>query len=151
MRERGLPPRPVSPIFFGGGTPTLLPVHDLIAMKDAVAAAWGLAPGIEITTEANPDSVTAAGLQQLAKAGFTRVSFGMQSAVPRVLATLDRTHDPARIPTVVQWAKDAGLQVSLDLIYGTPGESIARSEEHTSELQSRGHLVCRLLLEQKKT
>lgn len=125
MRERGLPPRPVSTIFFGGGTPTLLPVHDLIAMKDAVAAAWGLAPGIEITTEANPDSVTASGLQQLAKAGFTRVSFGMQSAVPRVLATLDRTHDPARIPTVVQWAKDAGLQVSLDLIYGTPGESIA--------------------------
>lgn len=125
MRERGLPPRPVSTIFFGGGTPTLLPVHDLIAMKDAVAAAWGLAPGIEITTEANPDSVTAAGLQQLAKAGFTRVSFGMQSAVPRVLATLDRTHNPARIPTVVQWAKDAGLQVSLDLIYGTPGEAIA--------------------------
>lgn len=125
MRERGLPPRPVSTIFFGGGTPTLLPVHDLIAMKDAVAAAWGLAPGIEITTEANPDSVTASGLQQLAKAGFTRVSFGMQSAVPRVLATLDRTHNPARIPTVVQWAKDAGLQVSLDLIYGTPGEAIA--------------------------
>lgn len=80
-------------------------------------------PDAEVTTEANPDSVTPQGLQRLADAGFTRVSFGMQSAVPHVLATLDRTHDPARIPDVVRWARDAGLQVSLDLIYGTPGES----------------------------
>jgi oxygen-independent coproporphyrinogen-3 oxidase len=85
---------------------------------------WGLAPGAEVTTEANPDSVDAASLAALAEAGFTRVSFGMQSAVPHVLATLERTHDPARIPLVVQWARDAGLQVSLDLIYGTPGESL---------------------------
>jgi oxygen-independent coproporphyrinogen-3 oxidase len=77
-----------------------------------------------VTTEANPDSVDAAALAQLAEAGFTRVSFGMQSAVPHVLATLDRTHDPDRIPLVVQWARDVGLQVSLDLIYGTPGESL---------------------------
>src|SRR5690625_5794059 len=112
-------------MFFGVGTPTLLPVHDLIAMKDAVAAAWGLAPGIEITTEANPDSVTAAGLQQLAKAGFTRGSFGMQSAVPRALATLGRTHNPARSPTVVQWAQDAGLQGAPDLFCCARGEAIA--------------------------
>jgi oxygen-independent coproporphyrinogen-3 oxidase len=63
-------------------------------------------------------------LSALAAAGFTRVSFGMQSAVPRVLATLERTHDPERIPLVVEWARAAGLQVSLDLIYGTPGETI---------------------------
>ncbi len=125
LAERELPRRPVRTIFFGGGTPTLLPVSDLIAMKDDIASTWGLTPDVEITTEANPDSVTAAGLGQLAAAGFTRVSFGMQSAVPAVLATLDRTHDPARIPTVLQWAKDAGLQVSLDLIYGTPGETVS--------------------------
>jgi coproporphyrinogen III oxidase-like Fe-S oxidoreductase len=61
----------------------------------------------------------------LAAAGFTRVSLGMQSAVPHVLATLDRTHDPARVPQAVAWARAAGLAVSLDLIYGTPGESLA--------------------------
>lgn len=123
LERSEFPAREVSTIFFGGGTPTLLPVADLIAMKSAISQAWGLKSDIEVTTEANPDSVTPRGLQQLAEAGFTRVSFGMQSAVPRVLATLDRTHDPRRIPTVVRWAKEAGLQVSLDLIYGTPGET----------------------------
>jgi oxygen-independent coproporphyrinogen-3 oxidase len=93
-------------------------------MLGAVRDAWGLADGAEVTTEANPDSVDADDLRRLADAGFTRVSFGMQSAVPHVLATLERTHDPARIPLVVGWARDAGLQVSLDLIYGTPGESL---------------------------
>lgn len=120
----GVPERPVSTVFFGGGTPTMLPVTDLAAMLASVVDAWGLAPGAEVTTEANPDSVDAAYLQSLADAGFTRVSFGMQSAVPHVLATLERTHDPERVPLVVEWARQAGLQVSLDLIYGTPGESI---------------------------
>jgi putative oxygen-independent coproporphyrinogen III oxidase len=125
LRDAGLPARAASTVFFGGGTPTLLPVSDLAAMLTAVRDTWGLAPGAEVTTEANPDSVDADSLEALAAAGFTRVSFGMQSAVPHVLATLERTHDPARIPLVVQWARDAGLQVSLDLIYGTPGESLA--------------------------
>ena len=120
----GLPQRPASTVFFGGGTPTLLPATDLTSMLAAVRETWGFADGAEITTEANPDSVDAAYLQSLKDAGFTRVSFGMQSAVPHVLATLERTHDPMRIPLVVQWARDAGLDVSLDLIYGTPGESL---------------------------
>jgi len=124
LRDSGIPGRPVSTVFFGGGTPTLLPPGDLAAMLGAVRDAWGLADGAEVTTEANPDSVDADDLRRLADAGFTRVSFGMQSAVPHVLATLERTHDPARIPLVVGWARDAGLQVSLDLIYGTPGESL---------------------------
>ena len=81
-------------------------------------------PDAEVTTEANPDSVDEASLAALRDAGFTRVSFGMQSAVPHVLATLDRTHDPERVPKVVEWARAAGFEgVSLDLIYGTPGES----------------------------
>lgn len=116
--------RPASTVFFGGGTPTLLPVSDLARMLDGVRQAWGLTADAEVTTEANPDSVDRDALFELADAGFTRVSFGMQSAVPHVLATLERTHDPARMPRVVQWAKEAGLATSLDLIYGTPGESL---------------------------
>ena len=115
---------PVATVFFGGGTPTMLPAADLARMLGAVGDTWGLAPGAEVTTEANPDSVTPGSLAALAAAGFTRVSFGVQSVVPHVLATLDRTHDPARVPDVVGWARDAGLAVSLDLIYGTPGESL---------------------------
>jgi oxygen-independent coproporphyrinogen-3 oxidase len=124
LANAGLPPREVSTVFFGGGTPTMLPAADLARILGGVRDAWGLAPGAEVTTEANPDSVTPASLRVLADAGFTRVSFGMQSAVPHVLATLERTHDPRRIPDVVAWARDAGLDVSLDLIYGTPGESL---------------------------
>ncbi|RPF20592.1 radical SAM family heme chaperone HemW [Myceligenerans xiligouense] len=125
LADAGLPERAVSTVFFGGGTPTMLPAGDLVRLLDGVRDAWGLAPGAEVTTEANPDSVTPSYLEALAAAGFTRVSFGMQSAVPSVLATLERTHDPARIPDVVRWARDAGLRVSLDLIYGTPGETLA--------------------------
>jgi len=124
LATSGLPERPATTVFFGGGTPTLLPVADLADMLAAIIAAWGLTPGAEVTTEANPDSVDRDYLFALKAAGFTRVSFGMQSAVPHVLATLERTHDPARIPLVVAWAREAGLQVSLDLIYGTPGESL---------------------------
>lgn len=117
--------RAVDTVFVGGGTPTVLPAGDLARMLAAVRAAWGLADGAEVTTEANPDSVTPQSLAALAASGFTRVSFGMQSAVPHVLATLDRTHDPDRVTRAVAWARDAGLDVSLDLIYGTPGESLA--------------------------
>jgi putative oxygen-independent coproporphyrinogen III oxidase len=124
IAEAGLPERAVATVFFGGGTPTLLPPGDLARMLGTVRDAWGLRAGAEVTTEANPDSVDAADLIRLQDAGFTRVSFGMQSAVPHVLHTLERTHDPSRVPEVVRWARDAGLQVSLDLIYGTPGESL---------------------------
>lgn len=133
LEQAGLPPREASTVFFGGGTPTLLPASDLVSMLEAVRSAWGIAQGAEVTTEANPDSVDLGYLRTLKSAGFTRVSFGMQSAVPHVLATLERTHDPERIPLVVEWAREAGLDVSLDLIYGTPGESIddwRRSLEH---------------------
>lgn len=124
LTKSGLPERPLGTVFFGGGTPTLLPAEDLARILTAAIAEWGLEPGAEVTTEANPDSVTPESLRLLADAGFTRVSFGMQSAVPHVLKVLDRTHTPSRVPQVVQWARDAGLSVSLDLIYGTPGESL---------------------------
>jgi oxygen-independent coproporphyrinogen-3 oxidase len=116
----------VDTVFFGGGTPTLLPSDDLVKMLGAVRDRFGLAPDAEVTTEANPDSVTSESLALLREGGFTRVSFGMQSAVPRVLAVLDRTHDPERVPQAVAWARAAGFdQISLDLIYGTPGETLA--------------------------
>ncbi len=124
LEASGVPARAASTVFFGGGTPTLLPADDLVRMLDAVRDEFDLAEDAEVTTEANPDSVGPQDLRRLADGGFTRVSFGMQSAVPHVLAALDRTHDPERIPLVVGWARDAGLDVSLDLIYGTPGESI---------------------------
>lgn len=124
LRRAGLPERAASTVFFGGGTPTLLPASDLGKMLGRIRAEWGIADGAEVTTEANPDSVDAAYLVELKEAGFTRVSFGMQSAVPSVLATLDRTHSPERLPLVTRWAREAGLQVSVDLIYGTPGETI---------------------------
>ncbi len=121
------PDRPeVSTVFFGGGTPTLLPADDLTRILGAIRRTFGLAEDVEVTTEANPDSVTPQALAQLRAAGFTRLSFGMQSAVTHVLAVLERTHDPANVARAVGWAREAGFeQVSLDLIYGTPGESVA--------------------------
>ncbi|PWJ25565.1 oxygen-independent coproporphyrinogen-3 oxidase [Branchiibius hedensis] len=116
---------PVSTVFIGGGTPTMLAADDLVRLLDGVRQEFGLSEEVEVTTEANPDSVTPESLQRLADGGFTRVSLGMQSAVPEVLATLDRTHDPAGVGRAVDAARTAGLQVSLDLIYGTPGESLA--------------------------
>lgn len=124
MSASGQPERTVSTVFFGGGTPTLLPASDLVSILGTVREQWGLEPGAEVTTEANPDTVTAESMRELAAGGFTRVSIGMQSAVPHVLKTLDRTHEPARVGQAVAWAREAGLQVSVDLIYGTPGESI---------------------------
>ena len=116
----------VSTVFLGGGTPTLLKPVDLGAILAAVASEFGFEDGAEVTTESNPDSVAQWDLEELRSVGFNRISFGMQSAVPHVLATLDRTHDPLRVPAVVEWARAAGFeQVSLDLIYGTPGETVS--------------------------
>ena len=117
--------RPIETIFFGGGTPTLLPAVDLARILDELREKFGFSESIEITTEANPDSVSAVDLKNLRTAGMNRVSFGMQSAKTHVLATLDRTHNPARVSEVVNEAIEAGFEhVSLDLIYGVPGESI---------------------------
>ncbi len=117
---------PVSTVFFGGGTPTLLPPAALGGILRAIDAEFGLAPGAEVTAEANPESVDEATLGELRAQGITRVSFGMQSAVPGVLAILDRVHQPGRPARCAAWARAAGFEhVSLDLIYGTPGESDA--------------------------
>ncbi|MFM5968710.1 MAG: radical SAM family heme chaperone HemW [Micrococcales bacterium] len=124
-----LPSRPLKSVFFGGGTPTQLPARDLVRILDSLKDAFGFALGAEITTEANPDNVDAEYLEELAEGGFTRVSFGMQSAVPAVLATLERTHQPENVPSAVKAAKSAGLAVSVDLIYGAPGETLDQWRE----------------------
>ena len=115
---------PVSTVFFGGGTPTLLPPGQLGAILRAVDAEFGLAPGAEVTAEANPETVTEQTLAALRGSGFTRMSFGMQSSVRHVLSVLDRVHEPGRPARCAAWARAAGFEhVSLDLIYGTPGET----------------------------
>ncbi len=120
----------VPTIFFGGGTPTLMEPADLGRVVTAIKNNFDLAPNAEITTEANPDTVTPAKLSELREAGINRISFGMQSAVPHVLATLDRTHNPANVARSVKDARAAGFdEVSVDLIYGTPGESMSDWQE----------------------
>ena len=126
LKELDSAPTDVVPtIFFGGGTPSLLPAADLGRVITAIRTRNGLTDDCEITLEANPDSVTPEKMRQYLDAGFNRISFGMQSAVPHVLATLDRTHNPANVAKAVEMAREAGFSsVSVDLIYGTPGESL---------------------------
>ena len=113
-------------VFVGGGTPSLLGAEGLGAVLLAVRGAFGLAAGAEVTTEANPESTSPEFFAGIRAAGYTRVSLGMQSAAPHVLAVLDRRHTPGRAVAAAREAGAAGFEhVNLDLIYGTPGESAA--------------------------
>lgn len=124
QERHGIVEPPAGTVFFGGGTPTILKAADLVAMLDAVRETWGIADNAEITTEANPDTVNADYVRELAGGGFNRISFGMQSAVPHVLKTLDRTHTPENVAAGISAANAAGMRSSVDLIYGAPGESL---------------------------
>lgn len=116
--------RPVSTVFVGGGTPTLLGGDGLVRILSAIRDEFGLMPGAEVTTEANPDAVDAPMLESLLAGGFTRVSLGMQSSSSAVLRILDRTHTPGASVAMAHLARDVGFEhVNLDLIYGTPGET----------------------------
>ncbi|WP_410819181.1 radical SAM family heme chaperone HemW [Micromonospora sp. 050-3] len=127
------PPPRVDTVFVGGGTPTLLPADDLARILDGIDSTWGLAADAEVTTEANPESVTPESLKLLRAAGYTRISLGMQSASPGVLAILDRKHSAGRATAAALEARDAGFEhVNLDLIYGTPGE---RAEDFAASLE----------------
>lgn len=124
LARRNLGPREVTAIFFGGGTPTLLQPSALGAVLDAARTEFELAVDAEITTEANPDSVTPSSLRALRDVGFTRISLGMQSGAAHVLRALDRTHTPGSSVAMARAAREAGFEhVNLDLIYGTPGET----------------------------
>ena len=116
----------VPTIFFGGGTPSLMPSADLARVISAIREKFELANDAEITIEVNPDSVSEQFLAHMREAGANRISMGMQSAAPHVLATLDRTHKPENVVKAVELARKNGYEhVSVDLIYGTPGESLA--------------------------
>ncbi|HET9081363.1 MAG TPA: radical SAM family heme chaperone HemW [Trebonia sp.] len=119
-----VPGAPVSTVFFGGGTPTLLAPERIGGLIRKIDERFGLAKDAEVTVEANPETVGPAELEQLRAWGVSRLSFGMQSAAGHVLRVLDREHRPDRPLDCVRWARAAGFaHVSLDLIYGTPGES----------------------------
>lgn len=124
MEKAGVDAKPLHSVFFGGGTPTLLSASDLTRILERAKQLFGISIEAEITTEANPDSLTRDAIEELAAGGFNRISMGMQSAVPHVLQVLERTHNPANVVSATQWIRDAGLYMSLDLIFGTPGESL---------------------------
>jgi len=114
----------VPSIFFGGGTPSLMEASDIKRVITAISEQFKLDSIAEVTLETNPDTVTKEKLKQFYDAGVNRISFGMQSSVPYVLKTLDRTHNPENLPQVTKWATEVGFkEISVDLIYGTPGES----------------------------
>ena len=145
---------PVSSVFIGGGTPTVLPPEQLGEMLRVIDDQFGLVPGAEVTVEANPETVTMRTLATLRTNGVSRVSFGMQSALPHVLAILDRVHEPGRPAQCVAWARAAGFEhVSLDLIYGTPGESDAdwRQSLETALAAGPDHLSAYALIVEEGT
>lgn len=112
-------------IFFGGGTPSLMPAKELGRVIDLLKQRWEFAPNIEVTMECNPDTLTLESLEAYRAIGINRISMGMQSATPSVLKVLDRTHNPENVKKSVEFARSAGFEnVSLDLIYGTPGETL---------------------------
>ena len=129
----------VETIFIGGGTPTLIGADALTGLITRIKDDFEVAANLEVTTEANPDSVDRKMLDQLRAGGFTRISLGMQSSAPHVLATLERTHTPGASSAAAQQARAAGFEhVNLDLIYGTPGESDADLDRSLDEVLDAG-------------
>jgi len=124
LEKSGVEAKPLHSVFFGGGTPTLLAPEDLNAILQRARQLFGIEADAEITTEANPDSLTEQRVQALAAGGFNRISMGMQSSVSHVLQVLERTHNPQNVVAAAQWIREANLELSLDLIFGTPGESL---------------------------
>ncbi len=115
---------PAPTVFFGGGTPSQLPPADLGKVLRVLRGEFGVLPDAEITVEANPDDVTDELLDGLLSAGVNRISLGMQSAVPQTLALLQRTHRHDDLPQAVRRIRRSGVRsLSVDLIYGSPGES----------------------------
>lgn len=115
---------PLRSIFIGGGTPSLFVAEQIEAILGSLGTTFGLEPGCEVTLEANPESTSSDYLRQLRDVGVNRLSMGVQSFDPEVLRTLDRQHDPGRVAPLIESAKEQGLTTSVDLIYGTPGETL---------------------------
>ena len=139
---RALPGRRLGSIFFGGGTPSLMPPATVAALIEAAEAHWGFAPDVEITLEANPSSVEAARFADLAAAGVNRVSLGLQSLDDKALRFLGRAHDSEEGLAALEVAQNEFGRVSFDLIYALPGQE---EEDWANELEralsfGTGHL-----------
>jgi len=129
--------RALSTVFFGGGTPTLIDSKELVRILHSLKSAYGFTDDAEVTTEANPDSVSRQDLDILRAGGFTRISFGHQSSAKNVLALLERTHTPGKTWEAVSDARSAGFEhVSVDLIYGSPGETDADLAETLDQVSA---------------
>lgn len=136
------PGRRIGSIFFGGGTPSLMPPATVAALIEAADRHWGLAPGCEITLEANPSSVEAARFADVAAAGVNRVSLGLQSLDDAALGFLGRAHSVAEGLGALDTAQAAFARVSFDLIYALPGQSQTAWEGELARALSfgTGHL-----------
>ena len=136
------PTRPLTSIFFGGGTPSLMPPETVAAIIEAAERHWGFADDVEITLEANPSSVEAARFQGLALAGVNRVSLGLQALDDEALRFLGRAHDVAEGLGALDTAQEAFNRVSFDLIYALPGQSLPDWEKVLARALSfgTGHL-----------
>ena len=137
-----LPDRPVSSIFFGGGTPSLMPPETVAAVIAAADEAWGLASDCEITLEANPNSVEVANFAALASAGVNRVSIGVQSFDPQILHFLGRAHSGDEARRALTAAQAHFARVSFDLIYARPGQALGQWETELNDALAfgTGHL-----------
>jgi oxygen-independent coproporphyrinogen-3 oxidase len=125
LAKRNIGTASVPTIFFGGGTPSLMPSEEIARVISKIKEEFSIENEAEITLEANPDTLTAQYLDELVIAGVNRISMGMQSAVPHVLSVLDRTHDPENVFRACELVRESGIKhLSVDLIYGVPGESI---------------------------
>jgi oxygen-independent coproporphyrinogen-3 oxidase len=124
LAQSGYAPRPLSTVFFGGGTPSLFASQQFAAVLEELRSNFGIAADAEITTEANPESTSVELLGELSALGVNRLSMGVQSFDNEVLAVLDRAHSKDHVAPLVAAAKEFGYEVSVDLIYGAPGESL---------------------------
>jgi oxygen-independent coproporphyrinogen-3 oxidase len=125
-------PRPVATIFLGGGTPTHLSADQLDRLLRLLTRWLPLEAGGEFSVEANPDSIDDAKLDVLSGHGVNRVSLGVQSFQPHLLRVLERSHDPDSVPVAVERVRRRGLGLSLDLIFGVPGQTL---DEWRSDLR----------------
>jgi putative oxygen-independent coproporphyrinogen III oxidase len=130
------PGREVGSVFFGGGTPSLMPPATVAALLDRVHSRWAAAPDIEVTLEANPNSAEADHFRALAAAGVNRLSLGVQSLDPAALRLLGRAHDPNEAIAAIERARNTFPRFSFDLIYARPGQSVAAWDDELSEALS---------------
>jgi oxygen-independent coproporphyrinogen-3 oxidase len=131
--------RQVETVFFGGGTPSILPLPEMTTIVEAMRRRFDIAPDAEVSLEANPGAVDAAHLEGLRRLGFNRISFGVQSFHDDELIRLERIHDREEVHQAYAWARAAGFEnVNLDLIYGLAGQTIELWQENVEQALALG-------------